>query len=287
MSGNNDVQRWWTENPMTYGAIHGRSDYLDGGQQLGSQEFFERLDQEFYSWNKPLHRDRPFDRLFPYERYGKGSKVLEIGCGLGTMAMNWARNGVDITAVDLNMTSVTQSRKRFELLGLEADIRQMDATHLEFVSGMFDYAYSWGVLHHSPNLEQSLAEMMRVTRPGGEFGIMLYNRRSFLQWYMTEYLEGFLHYENQFLTPLQLASRYSDGGREEGNPHTWPVTAAEVQEMLRPFAADCEVRVLGTDLDSIFKYLIPGVGMLLPSWAKKPWARRFGWSLWITGSRKK
>ena len=49
---------------------------------------------------------------------------------------------------------------------------------------MFDYAYSWGVLHHSPNLGQSLAEMMRVTKPGGEFGIMLYNRRSFLHWYM-------------------------------------------------------------------------------------------------------
>ncbi|MBS1141845.1 MAG: class SAM-dependent methyltransferase [Proteobacteria bacterium] len=287
MSANSDVQRWWTENPMTYGATHGRSDYLDGGQQPGSLEFFDRLDREFYSWNKPLHKDRPFDRLFPYDRYGKGRKVLEIGCGLGTMAMNWTRNGVDMTAVDLNMTSITQSRRRFELLGLEADIRQMDATRLEIADGMFDYAYSWGVLHHSPNLGQSLAEMMRVTKPGGEFGIMLYNRRSFLHWYMTEYLEGYLHYENEFLTPLQLASRYSDGGREEGNPHTWPVTADEVMAMLSPFVDRCEVAVLGTDLDSIFKYLIPGVGMFLPGWAKKPWARRFGWSLWITGSRKK
>ena len=45
-------QRWWTENPMTYGATHGRSDYLDGGQQPGSLEFFDRLDREFYSWEQ-------------------------------------------------------------------------------------------------------------------------------------------------------------------------------------------------------------------------------------------
>ena len=152
---------------------------------------------------------------------------------------------------------------------------------------MFDYAYSWGVLHHSPNLGLSLAEMMRVIRPGGEFGVMLYNRSSFLHCYLTAYIEGFLHYESQFLSPLQLASRYGDGGREEGNPHTWPVTAGEVHDMLIPLADQCEIAVLGTDLDSVFKYLLPGIGLVLPIWAKKPWARRFGWSLWITGRRKK
>ncbi len=287
MSGNSDVQGWWAENPMTYGAVHGQSNYTDGLHELGSKEFFDRLDAEFYSWNRPLHMDRPFDRLFPYDRYGPGCNVLEIGCGLGTMAMNWARNGVALTAVDLNMTSVIQTRKRFELLGLEGTIKQMDASNLELADNSFDYAYSWGVLHHSPSLDRSLAQMMRVIKPGGEFGIMLYNRNSVLHRYMTEYIEGFLHYEGQFLSPLELASRYSDGGREEGNPHTWPVTSDEVMELLTPFASNLQVSILGTDLDSSFKYLMPGLGLILPRWAKKAWARRVGWSLWITGVREK
>ena len=204
---------------------------------------------------------------------------------MGTMAMNWARNGATITAVDLNPVAVEQTTRRFEIFGLEGDIRQSDANGLPFADAAFDYAYSWGVLHHSPNLETSLSELMRVLRPGGGFGIMLYNRRSLLHWYSTEFVEGLLHYENRFLGPLALASRYGDAGREEGNPHTWPVTKKEVREMLLPHSSDLRIRVLGTDLDFVFRHLLPGLGLVLPRWAKKPWARRFGWSLWIEGTK--
>jgi ubiquinone/menaquinone biosynthesis C-methylase UbiE len=38
--------------------------------------------------------------------------------------------------------------------------------------------YSWGVLHHTPNTEKAVAELVRVVKPGGEVKIMLYNRRS-------------------------------------------------------------------------------------------------------------
>ena len=268
---------------MTYGSEHGKTSYGEGSLEIGSREFFDRLDQEFYSWNKPLHRERPFDRLFPYNRYGAGAQVLEIGCGLGTMAMHWAQNGAAVTAVDLNDTSVAQTKKRFELHGLSGDIRRMDAGRLDLPPEKFDYVYSWGVLHHSPDLIHSLAEMLRVLKTGGGFGLMLYNRRSLLHWYRTRYLEGFLHYENRFLNPLELASRYADGDRAEGNPHTWPVTDGEIRSLLAPLSHDLQVRMLGTELDTIFKYLLPGLGFILPAWAKKPWARRFGWSLWITG----
>lgn len=286
MTANHDVQQWWANNPMTYGTTHGQTGYQEGMCQIGSRDFFERLDAEFYSWNRPLHGQRPFDRLFPYEAYSEGAKVLEIGCGMGTMAMNWAFNGSSVTAVDLNPTSIEQTTKRFDLMGLSGDIRLMDANHLNLPDGFFDYGYSWGVLHHSPNLEKSLAEMMRVLKPAAGYGIMLYSRKSILHWYLTEYIEGFLHFERRFLGPLELASRYGDGAREEGNPHTWPVTEREIRQMLKPYSADVEVRKLGTDLDSSLKYLVPGLGAMLPAWAKKPWARRLGWSLWITGHKR-
>jgi len=282
---NHEVRSWWSNNPMTYGAEHGRTSYRDGQYEMGTTAFFERLDREFYSWNHPLHRERPFDRLFPYERFANGAKVLEIGCGLGSMAMNWAKNGADVTAIDLNPTSIEQTKRRFELYGLKGRMELMDGRQLDLPDAHFDYVYSWGVLHHSADLEQSLQEMMRVLKLGGEFGLMLYHRHSILHWYKTLYTEGFLHYENRFLAPLELTSRYGDGARAEGNPHTWPVTKNELREMLGHFSRDLKFRVLGTDLDTAMHALLPGLGLVLPAWAKKPWARRFGWSLWASGHR--
>ncbi|MBV9925932.1 MAG: class I SAM-dependent methyltransferase [Acidobacteria bacterium] len=279
-----EVAEWWAENPMTYGAAHGQTVYEDGAYELGTREFFERVDREFYSWNQPLHGATPFDRLFPYERY-RGRPVLEVGCGMGTMASNWARHGARVTAADLNRTAIEMTRRRFELFGLEGRVRQEDARTLSFADSEFDYAYSFGVLHHSPDLARSIAELMRVLRPGGGFGVMLYNRRSVLYRYNVEYLQGFLHYENQFLGPLELASRYGDGDTAEGNPHTWPITREEAFDLFNPYSRDVSVRILGTELDSIFRQMLPFVGRLVPRFVRKSWARRYGWSLWITGTK--
>jgi ubiquinone/menaquinone biosynthesis C-methylase UbiE len=279
-----EVQRWWAENPMTYGEVHGRTAYADGAFEPGTPEFFDRLDREFYSWNTPLHDARPVGRLFPYDAY-QGGRVIEVGCGLGTMAMNWARAGARVTAVDLNPTSIKLTRRRFELHGLAGDVRLEDARTLPFADGEFDYAYSWGVLHHSPDLAQSIAELMRVLRPGGGFGVMLYNRRSILYRYQIEYLQGFLHYEDQFLGALELASRYGDGDAQEGNPHTWPITREEALDLMRPYSRNVAVQRLGTELDQIFRQMLPFVGRLVPRLARKSWARRYGWSLWISGEK--
>jgi len=275
-----DVQRWWAEHPMTYGDVHGES-----RDELGSPSFFADVDSTFLDWNRPLHDARPFGRLFPYDEH-RGARVLEVGCGMGTMASLWAREGAKVTAVDLNPTAVSQTRRRFELLGLEGDIREADGRELPFDDGAFDYVWSWGVLHHSPDLGRSLRELLRVVRPGGGYGVMVYHRRSFLHAYMTRYVEGFLHLEGRFLDDLALASRYGDAAREEGNPHTWPVTKRELRAMLEAAGADVDVRVLGTDLDSVLRLMLPGLGDLLPAALKKPWARRFGWSLWAHGRRR-
>ena len=285
MTASREVRDWWADHPMTYGAGHGDTRYADGDVTFGSRAFFDRLDEEFYSWNRPLHDARPFGKLFPYDEYGAGAKVLEIGCGMGTMAMTWARAGAQLTAVDLSDTAVEQTRARFALHGLDGDIRSADAGSLEFADGHFDYVYSWGVLHHSPDIERSIAELLRVLKPGGGFGLMVYNRHSLLHAYMTRYIEGFLHRENKFLSHRELASRYGDDRRGEGNPHTWPMTAGEIKRLLGGHSADLKVRRLGTELDSVFKFLLPGVGLVLPVWAKKVWARRFGWSLWFAGHK--
>ncbi len=201
------------------------------------------------------------------------------------MAALWAERGARLTAVDLNPDAIAATRERFSQRQLTGEIRQIDARQLPFADGAFDYAYSWGVLHHSPDLRRSVAELMRVLRPGGEFGVMLYHRRSLLHWYQILYLEGLLHAERRFLSPLQLASRYTDGDRHEGNPHTWPITASEARSIFGPHAARLRVQVLGVDIVPILGMVMPGVVKIVPTAVWKSWARRWGWSLWISGER--
>ncbi len=274
---------------MTYGMEHGSTDFLEDGNvvpvNLGTREFFERADQNLFNWNRPLHQaGDPFGKIFPYQRY-RNREILEIGCGLGCMAMLWAQQGARVTAVDLNPVSMQQTQQRFELFHLDGRIQQEDANNLSFSDESFDYVYSWGVLHHSPNIQRSIAELFRVLKAGGEFGVMLYHRHSLLHWYHTLYVEGILHAERRFLNHLELASRYGDGHRQEGNPYTWPMTRAEIRQLFSPYLRNPIIKVLGTELDNTFKFLLPGVSFMVPRIVKKAWARRWGWSLWVYGRK--
>jgi SAM-dependent methyltransferase len=196
--------------------------------------------------------------------------------------MNWAQHGADMTAVDLNPVSVAQTTQRFKLLGLEGHILQMDANALSFNTGFFDYVYSWGVLHHSPNLGRSVEELFRVLRQGSEFGVMLYSRDSIFYRYLIGYLEGYLHAESRFLTPLQLASRYTDGAEQEGNPYTWPITRREARAMFSTYSDNVSIMAFGPP-DIGFP---PKLGDNLPAFLKNAWSRRLGWSLWISGTKR-
>jgi SAM-dependent methyltransferase len=284
------VAAYWASHPQSYADEHGGTTFRGPDGQIvtverRSPEYFRETDRILYEWNHPYHdATGPFGRIFPYERY-RGRPVLEVGCGQGGMAALWAERGARLTAVDLNPDAIAATRERFAQRQLTGDIRQVDARELPFADGAFDYAYSWGVLHHSPDLPRSIGELMRVLRPGGEFGVMLYNRHSVLYWYQIAYVEGLLHAERRFLSPLALASRYTDGDRQEGNPHTWPITAAEARSIFGVHAPGVKVKVLGVDIVPILQLAMPGVAKLVPTAVWKAWGRRWGWSLWITGER--
>jgi SAM-dependent methyltransferase len=285
------VRRWWADFPMTYGDEHGNTLYGESGKPdhvaFGSREFFERADATFYRWNEPLHGPLgPFSNLFDYASY-RGRDVLEVGCGMGCMAMNWARHGARVTAVDLNHVAVDQTRRRFEIFGLDATIREADAGQLPFPDSSFDYVYSWGVLHHSPGLASAIGEIRRVLKPGGRVGVMLYNRESLLYRFVIRWQEGFVNLERLWLDDLGLASRYTDGDRREGNPHTWPVTAAEIKRELFVQFDDVNVRVLGTDVPNVLNAWGNELGTRRMSKAAvNALARRWGWSLWTTAVKR-
>lgn len=289
MTVRDHVRDWWANFPMTYGEEHGNTLYGDVAGtpvEMGSREFFENADATFYRWNEPLHGARgPFSNLFDYQRYA-GRPVLEIGCGMGCMAMNWSRQGAQLTAIDLNPVAVQQTRRRFELFDVKGDVREADAGRLPFADATFDYVYSWGVLHHSPDLQASIAEVLRVLKPGGRAGVMLYNRESWLYRYVIAWQEGFVNLEREWLDELALASRYTDGDRREGNPHTWPVTADELRTRIFNGFDDIQVRVLGTDVPNILNAWGNELGTRrLPQAWVSALARRWGWSLWTSATK--
>src|SRR5262249_8168789 len=138
-----------------------------------SRQYFEEIENWRYS-------DQPFIHSFAqFTRY-HGKKVLEVGFGAGTDFVQWLRAGARATGVDLTEEGLANLTQRIELYGLPAPehIQVADAEHLPFPSNTFDLGYSWGVLHHTPNTEKAIAELVRVVRPGGEIKLMLYNRHA-------------------------------------------------------------------------------------------------------------
>ena len=163
----------WGHDPA--GSVHA------GEAQLGTPEGYASIERQRYREQPWMHE------TFRFERYA-GLRVLEIGVGLGTDHLQFARAGARITGVDLTPRCVDLTTRRLEQEGFQPDVRLMDAEALEFDDDAFDAVYSFGVLHHIPSTERAFAEVRRVLRPGGTFLGALYSRESFfhawtlLQW---------------------------------------------------------------------------------------------------------
>jgi ubiquinone/menaquinone biosynthesis C-methylase UbiE len=105
--------------------------------------------------------------------------VLEIGCGIATDGLEFARNGANYVGVDLTPHSIELARERFRLFGVPGRFEVVNAEDkLPFPDASFDHVYSFGVIHHSPVPERIVWEIHRVLRKSGTVTVMLYNRSS-------------------------------------------------------------------------------------------------------------
>ena len=121
--------------------------------------------------------------------------MLEVGFGAGTDFAQWLRAGARVSGVDLTPEALENARQRIEVCSLPEpeSLKVADAENLPFEASQFDLAYSFGVIHHTPDTEKALRELVRVLRPGGELKIMLYNRRSIMivnRWVRFALLKG-------------------------------------------------------------------------------------------------
>jgi ubiquinone/menaquinone biosynthesis C-methylase UbiE len=169
------VREWWNRNPMSYDV----DDPIPHAE--GSREYFRELDARiFHPRYMRLTADAsgvPFSLFVDFDGLG-GKDVLEVGCGSGIAVQLFAQAGASVTAVDLTPWAVAKTRARMEAFGLEATVLEGDAERLPFADGSFDLVFSWGVIHHTTDMDAALRELVRVCRGGGQLVLMLYHRRS-------------------------------------------------------------------------------------------------------------
>jgi len=134
--------------------------------------------QDFGAHARARYELEPFIFDFADFPSARGLKVLEIGVGMGADYLEWLKAGARATGVDLSAASIQRARQRCEAAGFNPDLRIADAEQLPFPDNYFDLVYSYGVMHHSPNTQQCVREVLRVLRPGGRAKIMVYQHPS-------------------------------------------------------------------------------------------------------------
>ena len=102
---------------------------------------------------------------------GHGDRILDIGCGGGQHAVQLAgqRPDLRIVGLDLSAEFVRRARQRASAadVGARVEFVKGNALDLPFEDGEFDHVYSIGSIKHWPEMEQGLAECVRVLKPGG------------------------------------------------------------------------------------------------------------------------
>ncbi|MBI3653903.1 MAG: class I SAM-dependent methyltransferase [Acidobacteria bacterium] len=269
--------------------------------QIGSREFFEAVEKHRYQteWHIP--------EVVQFNRW-RDKAVLEIGCGLGTDAINFARAGAHYTGVDLTERSIELVQRRFDFENLKGELRTADAENLPFADNTFDLVYSHGVLHHTPDTERAINEAHRVLKPNGQAMVMLYHKNSYnyrvnimmlrrmgarllaFNWgpafvhgitgedenRLRQLQEIYRSDKSKLLSRAEFLSQNTDGA---GNPLARVYSRKEALQMFSRY------REAHTQVHFLNKRWIPLIGRLLPRALEKTLAQRLGWHLWIIAKK--
>jgi len=166
-TGIDEVKDYWNRQPCNV---------KHSNAQIGTLEYFNEVETRKYFVEPHIPAFAEFAKW-------NGKRVLEIGCGIGTDAVNFARHGAIYTGLELSGESLAIAKERFEIFDLkgefiEGDIETLD---LSIFPEKFDLIYSFGVLHHTPSLEQALMQIRTLCGARSSFKVMVYAKNSWKQ----------------------------------------------------------------------------------------------------------
>jgi ubiquinone/menaquinone biosynthesis C-methylase UbiE len=240
------VQTYWNER------IH---DLEMTKHAPGSAEFFADLDE--YRFDKLRYLPRVVD----FAGY-RGQKLLEVGCGIGTDLVRFAKGGAKTTGVDLSRTALELAAKNAACAGVPVELELANGEALPFDDASFDVVYAHGVLQYTADPRRMVEECHRVLAPNGEAIFMVYNRISWLN-ALSKLMRVELEHED-----APVLRKYSIG---------------ELEKLLDPFPRvgivperfPVRSRLHGGWKGFLFNNLFVGTFEALP----RAWVRRFGWHL--------
>ena len=196
------IKKYWDLQPCN--VMHGTS-------EIGSQEFFTEVSKRRYIVEPHIAEFAEFHRW-------AGKRVLEIGCGIGSDAEEFARAGAEYVGIDISSTSVVLSRARFNVMGLNGEFHVKDASKSLADLGSFDLVYSYGVIHHFPGIDQIITNVSEVVNPGCEFRFMVYAKNS---WKYAMIQQGLDQFEAHAGCPY--AQAFSKDEIEHLLAHSWNI----------------------------------------------------------------
>lgn len=161
-----DVKNYWNNRPCNI---------KHSDKEIGTKEYFDEVEKRKYFVEPHIPKFAEFEKW-------KGKKVLEIGCGIGTDAINFVRAGAIYTGIELSKESLEITKSRFKVFNYNYEnnkiikLLEMNAENLDnyFDENVFDLVYSFGVIHHSVCPNTIFKQIYRVLKPDGEMRIMLY-----------------------------------------------------------------------------------------------------------------
>jgi SAM-dependent methyltransferase len=158
------VQAYWDRRPCNI---------RHSNAPIGTREYFDEVEQRKYLVESHIPGFAQFARW-------SGKRVLEIGCGIGTDAVSFARAGAEYTAIELSEASLSLTRQRFDAFHLRGTFYCGNAERLATLIERpgFDLVYSFGVIHHTPNPRAVIEQAREVIGHHGELRIMLYAKHS-------------------------------------------------------------------------------------------------------------
>jgi 2-polyprenyl-3-methyl-5-hydroxy-6-metoxy-1,4-benzoquinol methylase len=264
-----EVRDYWNRRPCNI---------RHSPQPVGSKEYFDEVEQRKYFVEPHIPGFAEFSKW-------QGKKVLEIGCGIGTDTMNFARAGATVTAVDLSEKSLEVAQQRAAVFGLSDRIRfyQANAEELSQVVPVepYDLIYSFGVIHHTPRPDRVVEQLKAYARPGTTLKVMVYHRYSFkVLWIMLKY--GKL----QFWKTNEIVSQHAEA--QFGCPIAYIYSRKQGRALLEQHG----FKVTDLFVDHIFPYVIPEYVQYryrkvwyfrwMPAFLFRALERRYGWHLCLT-----
>lgn len=217
-----DVAAYWNRRPCNI---------RHSTKEVGTAEYFDEVEARKYFVEPHIPGFAEFDRW-------NGKRVLEIGCGLGTDATNFARAGAIYSGFELSTASLELAKKRFEVFGLNGTFYEGNAEQVDQVvpEGGFDLIYSFGVIHHTVTPRNVIEGARKLIADDGELRIMLYNKNS---WKDTMIRAGFDQPEAQSGCPI--AFTYTDEEVRELLAGQFEVTSIQAEHIF-PYVVEKYVK---------------------------------------------